>query len=61
MSNERPVKTTLSASHVEKIRQSKIGKPRSEETKKKISEGWARRRALKAKSEGVDSNASQSR
>lgn len=50
----RPIKTTLSASHIEMIRQSRLGKPRSEETKRKISEGWARRKALKVKTVGVD-------
>ncbi len=52
---DRPIKTTLSASHIEKIRQSKLGKPRTEEAKRKISEGWARRKALKQKTVGVDS------
>lgn len=51
----RPIKTTLSASHIEKIRQSRLGKPRSQETKRKISEGWARRKALKAKTIAVES------
>ncbi len=52
---DRPVKTTLSASHIEKIRQSRLGKPRSEETKRKISEGWSRRKALKVKTIAVES------
>lgn len=34
MTTERPIKTTLSKSHIEKIRQSRLGKPRSEETEK---------------------------
>ena len=45
----RPNKTTLSESHIEKIRQSKLGKPRSEETKQKIKDGHARRKALRQK------------
>lgn len=59
MNNERPTKTTLSASHIDAIRKSKLGKPRDEATRKKISEGWARRRALKAKSIGVDAHLSE--
>lgn len=45
----RPNKTTLSQDHIDKIRQSKLGKPRSEEAKQAIRDGHARRRALRQK------------
>lgn len=54
MNSIRPTKTVFSVDHCEKIRQGRIGKRHSEETKTKMREAHRRRAALKKKSVGVD-------
>lgn len=54
MNNDRPTKTVFSVDHCAKIRQGRIGKKHSEETKAKMRAAHRRRAALKKKSVGVD-------
>lgn len=54
MNSNRPTKTVFSVDHCEKIRQGRIGKKHSEETKAKMRAAHKRRAALKKKSVSVD-------
>lgn len=49
-SKKQPRSKQSSPEHREKLRHAKLGKPRSEEAKQKIRDGWAKRKAAQASS-----------